>query len=79
VKGLLGVDVPGDSCPGVRFPVDPDGLTSLEVGRESPVGPIAKEEGFFGCGPTIPDASDIDAGRGEALGESLGERGTASD
>ena len=79
MNGLLGVDVPGDSRPGVRVPADPDGLTSLDAGKESPVGPIATDEGFFGYGPTMPDASDTDAGRGESLGDSRGERGTASD
>jgi hypothetical protein len=50
VNGLLkvGVDVPDACCPGVRIPVDPEGLVSLDAGNESPVGPTVNVGGWCG-------------------------------
>lgn len=73
MKGLLfGVDVPGEWCPEPVPPADPDGLTSLEVGNESPVGPNA---GVF-LGPTTLGSSTAELGR---FDDSLGERGATRD
>ena len=63
--------------PGVRSPPEPDGLTSLETGSESPVGPTWNEGPSLGWGWTTPGRSDADDWRG--FGDALGERGTASD
>jgi len=68
----VGVDVPG-----VRSPPDPEGLTSLDAGRESPAGPTTNGGPFLGCGCTTPGTSDTDEGRGR--GDDLGEAGTTSD
>jgi hypothetical protein len=81
VKGrpYVGVDVPDAGPAGVLAPADPDGLTSLEGGNESPVGPTVKVGGCFGCAPTTPDTSDTEDGRGEGCGDCLGERDTTTD
>ena len=75
---MLGVVAPGDCCPGVRSPPDPEGLTSLDAGNESPVGPIVNEGPCFGCGWVTPATSDDDVGRDERAGF-LGDPGTAKD
>jgi hypothetical protein len=66
-----GVDVPG-----VRSPPDPAGLTSREVGFESPVGPTVNDGPRFGCGWVTPERSE--EGRGDC-GAVLGDPGTARD
>lgn len=63
MKGrLTGVEVPGECRPEPNPPADPDGLTSLEAGNESPLGPKADADGFLG--PTILGSSTTDDGRG---------------
>lgn len=76
MKGRLeevGVDVPG-----VRSPPDPEGLASLEVGNESPVGPTANEGPCLGWGGTTPGTSEEEVGRSERCCF-FGEPGTVND
>lgn len=73
MKGLLtGVDAPD---PGVL--PEPDGLTSLDAGSESPRGPNEEADGFLG--PTTLGSSTAEDGRGDWLGESFGALGATSD
>lgn len=61
------MDVPGELRPGVRLPADPEGLASLDTGRESPAGPTVKVGPCPGRGWTTPDMSETDDGREEGL------------
>lgn len=69
----VGVDVPG-----VRSPPDPEGLTSLDVGSESPVGPTANDGPCLGWGGTTSGTPDDEVGRGECRCF-FGEPGTAKE
>jgi hypothetical protein len=78
VKGRLidvGVDVPGEWYPGVRSPPDPEGLASLEAGKESPAGPTVKDGPCLGWGCTT-SGSTTDEGR--VRGAGCGELGAAA-
>lgn len=78
VNGLLpGVEVPGVLYPDPGPPADPEGLTSLDGGNESPLGPSAEADDFLG--PTTLGNSTTDDGRGDWLGTSFGDLGTTSD
>jgi hypothetical protein len=61
----------------VRSPPDPEGLTSLDTGTESPAGPTVNEGPCLGWGWTTPGRSDADAGCGR--GDALGDAGTTSE
>lgn len=73
------MDVPGVCRPGVLTPADPEGLTSLEVGSESPAGPTVNVGGCLGWASTTPAMSESDIGRGDRCGDDLGERDALRD